>query len=321
MSRSRLSVIVVNWNTRRFLERCLASLDETARGLDVETIVVDNGSADGSAAMVEERFPRVHLLRQSENLGFSKAVNLGLPSATGDLVLLLNSDTVLLPGTLEQSASRMEEDPSIDVLGCRLIGGDGGVQTSCGLFPSLHTLWWQSVFVLVLRVFGPGTVRWLSRRARTPLMPVRDLVRIWDPGEVRDVDWVSGAFLMTRRSVVERVGGLDESFWLFGEDMDWCWRVKRAGGRVVYFGRASIIHVGGGSTAAKLESDLRHYRASLRLYAKHRGRGQAIVYRTILAAAAAVRITALVLTRLVGCGSSEFRTRLAREWGLLKLRT
>jgi GT2 family glycosyltransferase len=320
MSRFRTSIIVVNWNTRALLARCLASIRETAGNLVTETLVVDNGSTDGSAAMVAEEFPEVRLLGQSENLGFSRAVNRALSAASGELILLLNSDTVLLPGSLEAAVEAMDRDPGIDALGCRLVGEDGTVQSSCGMFPGLRSLFWQNVFVLTLRVGGKRPVRFLSRFSGVPLMPLRDLMELWDSGGTRDVDWVSGAFLLTRRSVLDHVGEMDEAFWLFGEDMDWCWRVALSGGRTVYFGGAEIVHVGGGSTVVKVESDLRHYRASLRLYAKHRGRWQTAVYRTLLGTAALGRLVGLVLAHSVGRARPEFRSRAAREWGLITLR-
>ncbi len=320
MSGSRTSIIVVNWNTKALLRRCLKSIRETAGGLDLETLVVDNGSEDGSAAMVAAEFPEVRLLDRSENLGFSKAVNLALPETSGDFILLLNSDTVLGPGSLEKTRAVMEADPGIDVLGCRLVGENGSVQTSCGVFPGLRTLFWQNLFLLALKVAGERPVRFLSRVSGVPLMPLRGLMQVWDPRRTCRVDWVSGAFLLTRRSVFHRVGEMDEAFWLFGEDMDWCWRVTRSGGRVIYFGGAEIVHVGGASTTAKVESELRHYRASVRLYEKHRGRAEARVYRSILSAAAFGRLLGLLVGRLVGGSGPDFRAKTAREWRLLRLR-
>ncbi len=314
------SIIVVNWNTRALLRRCLSSIRETSGDPKPEMLVVDNASTDGSSEMVAEEFPEVRLLEPSENLGFSRAVNLAVGKAGGELILLLNSDTVLPPGALAKTLAAMKADVSIDVLGCRLVGEDGEVQTSCGVFPGLRTLFWQNLFILVLRIAGERAVRFLSRFSGVPLMPLRDLMRLWDSFRTRDVDWVSGAFLLTRRSVFSRVGLMDESFWLFGEDMDWCWRVTSSGGRTVYFGGTEIVHLGGGSMTVKVESDLRHYRASLRLYTKHRGRVQAAVYRTVLGVFAGCRLVGLVLARALGRAGPEFRSRLAREWGLITLR-
>jgi N-acetylglucosaminyl-diphospho-decaprenol L-rhamnosyltransferase len=314
-----VSVLVVNWNTRDLLARCLASLRETSAGLRVETWVVDNGSTDGSPGMVEERFPEVHLLRQTKNLGFAKAVNLARARAGGDYVLLLNSDAVLLPGALVHSVGEMERDGSIEVLGCRLLGDDRRVQSSCGHFPSLRTLWWQNVMVAGHRVFGRRAVRFLSRLSGVGIMPVKGLVDLWDPERVADVDWVSGAFLLTRRRVFERVGDLDEGFWLFGEDMDWCRRVRTSGGRVVYDGRAAVLHLGGGSTGAKAESDLRHYRAAVRLYEKHRGRFQALGYRLVLGTAALLTLAGLGATAWRAHGRPDAGERRTRAWGLLRL--
>jgi len=319
VSHPRLSIVVVNWNTRALVARCLGSVRRTARDLGVEILVVDNASTDGSPELISEAFPEVCLLPQCENLGFARAVNAALRVATGTLVLLLNSDTLVPPGALARCVSALEEDPGVDVLGCRLVGEDGRVQSSCGLFPSLRTLWWQNAFSVVFRLLGPRPVRGLSRLTGIPVMPVKALVPLWDPHRSADVDWVSGAFLLTRREVFDRVGGMDEAFWLFGEDIDWCRRVRLSGGRVRYFGGAEVMHVGGGSTAERVESDLRHYRASVRLYRKHHGRFQAAVYRSVLAACAGFRLVGWVLARAAGRGSRQFRDRVAREWALIRL--
>ncbi|MCK4548319.1 MAG: glycosyltransferase family 2 protein [Candidatus Eisenbacteria sp.] len=320
MQAGGLSVIIVNWNTRDLLRRCLGSLQGTVGNLELEIVVVDNGSTDGSLEMVRSEFPAVKLLPQTRNLGFAKAVNLGVASSGCRLVLLLNSDTIVPAGCLQKTVAMVEGGPDIEVLGCCLEDEHGKVQASCGVFPSVWSMWWQNLFILALKGVGPGPVRFLSRISGVPLMPLRDLMRLWDPAGVRDVDWVSGAFLLTRREVFERVGSLDEAFWLFGEDMDWCWRVRRSGGRVVYFGEARIVHVGGGSTVAEVESDLRHYRASVQLYAKHRGAVQTAVYRSVLSLGAFVRLLGLVLARFIGRGGTGFRSRVAREWGLMTLR-
>jgi N-acetylglucosaminyl-diphospho-decaprenol L-rhamnosyltransferase len=231
----RLSIVVVNYNTREATSACLASVLETTVGLDVEIIVVDNGSIDGSAAALRERFPSVVVLEAGENLGFARGVNLGARAATGTWLLLLNPDTISLPGSLEALVGFAETHPQYGVFGGRTLRPDGSVDpSSCWGAP---TVWSLTTFATMLstafkrsRVFDPESLG------------------AWDRDSVREVPIITGCLLLIRRSEWERLGGLDEEFFLYGEDSEFSLRAGREGLRRVIVPDAVIVHAVGGSS-------------------------------------------------------------------------
>jgi hypothetical protein len=248
-----LSVIIVNWNGRELLRDCLAALDGS-RGLSFQTVVVDNGSADGSLEMVQAEFPVTLRIANRENLGFARAVNQGLEVACGRYRLLLNSDTRVAPDALAVLVRFMDDHPEAGACGPRLVNPDGSLQPSGRAFPNLAR---------ALSSLVP-----LPRRARTALA---------HPCERRDyaveaeVDEVSGAALCVRAVALEQVGPLDEGFFFFGEDVDLCWRLREGGWRVHYVPQAVVTHVWGGSHEPRTERfRLLAQRASVRLMRKHR---------------------------------------------------
>lgn len=248
-----LSVIIVNWNTRALLGDCLRSF-ESAAGPVLEIFVVDNGSTDGSLEMVEREHPHVRRIANAENVGFARANNQALALATGRYALLLNSDTRVAPGALACLTRFMDEHPRAGACGPRLVNPDGTLQPSGRSFPS-------------------------TPAALAALLPVGASVRaaLATPLERRDhareaaVDEVSGAALCLRRAALGEVGTLDEGFFLFGEDVDLCWRLRKAGWTVHYVPGAEVTHVWGGSRAAQSERVRQlNRRAWVRLMRKHR---------------------------------------------------
>jgi GT2 family glycosyltransferase len=261
-----VSVIVVSYNTRDLLRRCLASVARGAARLSVEIIVIDNASADGSAAMVTREFPSVSLIASAVNLGFAAANNLGFARARGRHLLLLNPDAVPAPGALARSVQLMDADPRIGVGGGRLVGADGSAQPSARTFPGLLT-----------EVF---TFTGLSARyPRSRLFGRLD--RTWaDPSRPADVDWVPGAYAIIRRSALDAVGGFDERFFLYYEEVDLCRRMKAAGFAVRYWPDVVIMHHGGASartvqglalTSSGTQLALWRMRSQLLYYRKHHG--------------------------------------------------
>jgi len=229
-----VSIIIVNWNVCELLRGCLQSLRE-ASGLPAErmqVIVVDNHSADGSVAMVRAEFPEVTLLANQDNLGFGRANNQALPLCTGRHVLLLNPDTLVLDGAVACLVKLMDAQPDVVVMGCRLLNGDGSLQLwTGGAYPRLANL--LNHYFLLDRVLPPS---WRPM----PLRLDRDLA------DDTDVDWISGACMMLRG---ERLQGklFNPDYFMYGEDVELCHRLKRAGGRVVYTPRTSIVHFQGES--------------------------------------------------------------------------
>lgn len=254
-SEPALSVIIVNWNVRELLRGCLESL-KTQMKLDsaeYEILVVDNASSDGSVEMLQECFgDDVRLTVNRDNVGFGRANNQVLGDCRGPFILLLNPDTTVVEGAVDQMLGFMRAHPEIGALGCRLINSDGSFQrASAGSFPTIRNVAWNYLFLNRLL-----PTRW----APPPLF--------LENGEgTHDVDWVSGAAMMLRRDAVQdRL--FDERFFMFGEDMELCDRLHRDGRRVVYMGDASIVHllgrslekqVSGEITAAALEGPRLYY--------------------------------------------------------------
>lgn len=243
----KLSVIIVNWNTKTLLQNCLRSL-VAAGGYISKTIVVDNASTDGSSEMVVRGFPQVKLIRNSANMGFSAASNQGIHASTGRYVLLLNSDTIVPEGALEELACFVDDHPEIGACGPRLVRPDGTPQPYA--FGSDPT---------------PG---YLLARGLNRLLLHRYL-HDWATDTVQEVDWVSGACLMVRREAIAQAGLLDENIFMYFEDNDWCLRIRQCGWKVYYNPQVSIIHIGGQSLAQNPAARQAYYCSLNYFYAKH----------------------------------------------------
>jgi GT2 family glycosyltransferase len=232
MSGPVLSIVIVNWNTRNLLRSCLQSVKEETN-ISHEVWVVDNGSTDGSPEMVRNEFPDVHLIANSDNKGFAAANNQALPLCTGEYILLLNSDTVVLEGALDSMVAHMHANPNVGGLGCKLLNADGSLQ------PSAHRFYSTARSLVENRL---AHMVWPKKHANTPLLS------FWDHSTVRRVDWVCGAVLMLRREVIREVGLLDDSFFMYGEEIDWQMRMAKAGHQIWFLPTARIVHYGGGSS-------------------------------------------------------------------------
>jgi GT2 family glycosyltransferase len=250
-----VSIIIVSWNTRDYLLNCIRSLMRTEAS-SCEVWVVDNGSKDGSASEVKQSFPRVRLIENDSNLGFAKAVNQGLQVFSGRYALLLNPDTEVKEGAIEKLLGFMEDHPEAGVAGVQLLNSDGTKQNSIANFPSLTT-----------ELFNKRTLRWL--------FPERF------PGKERsyagaiEVDSVIGACMMVRRKAADDVGFLDEAYFLFLEETDWCFRMKKAGWKVYHVPQAEIIHFQGRSVAQdKRRSKVEYDRSRYRFFKKNWGKAQ-----------------------------------------------
>lgn len=232
-----LSVVVVNYSTREATSGCLRSVYETADGLDLEVVVVDNGSEDGSAAAFRERFPGAVTIEAGENLGFARAVNRGARVATGSWLLLLNPDTVVLPGSLRALVDFAERHPEYGVFGGRTLRPDGTVDpSSCWGAPSL---WSLATFATMLS----------TAFKRSPVFDPESLGG-WQRDSAREVPIVTGCLLLIRRTAWDALGGMDEDYFLYGEDAEFSLRAGRAGLRRVVVPDAVIVHEVGGSSDA-----------------------------------------------------------------------
>ena len=254
-----LSIIIVTWNGRSFVEECLQSIEAEAHAPGPEIIVVDNASTDGTPDMIARDFPTVRLVRNRDNLGFAKANNIGIALAGGKYVLLVNSDVRVLPGCLNKLSALLEQNPTVGLVGPQMLGTNFKVRRSCMRFP---TLWNSFCRATAMDTLFPG-----SRLLGGMLMS--DFAH----DTPRDVEVLNGWFWATRREALRQVGPLDEHFFMYGEDVDWCYRFHLAGWRVVFFPEAQAIHYGGGSSAnAPVRFYLEKQKANLQFWRKyHRG--------------------------------------------------
>lgn len=252
-----LSIVIVSWNVRDLLRQCLASIEAGRGGLSVQTIVVDGASADGSADMVANEFPSVILLAQAENVGFPRGNNIGLERASGRLIMLLNPDTRVLGDALPAMVAYAEAHSDIGALGPQLLNPDGSVQSSRRRFPTLATGFFESTW---LEGLAPGVVRRYTMQDLPDDRPA-------------DADWLTGACILAPRAAVEQVGGLDEAYYMYSEELDWCRRIKEAGWRIVYWPGAQVVHhVGKSSEQAVTARHINFQRAKLRYFRKYHGR-------------------------------------------------
>ena len=226
-----LSIIIVNWNTRKMLRDCLTTVFDGLGALEAEIWVVDNGSSDGSPDMVRACFPTVRLITNRDNRGFAGANNQALARAQGCYVLLLNSDTLVHGDVLSASVAYLADSPDVGAMGCRVLNTDGSLQITGSRFPSLLNLSLQASGLNRL----PGAV--FDRYQMTR----------WDRRDARDLDVISGCYLMVRLRAMDQVGLLDEAFFFYGEETDWCRRFQMAGWRLVLAPVGEITHFGGGS--------------------------------------------------------------------------
>jgi GT2 family glycosyltransferase len=252
-----LSIVIVSYNARRDLEACLDSLARHPPTIAHEIVVVDNASTDGSAEAVEARGPSVRLIRQDRNTGFSAANNVGIRQTSGDLVLLLNSDTIVPPGAIDTLIARLRQWPSAAAAGPRLVDGDGRAELSFGTMMSPFAELRQKVAsALHARGFGPVS-RWVERTT----------------ARERPVDWVSGAALLVYRHDAEAAGLLDERFFLYTEDVDFCAALRARGRQILFAPASQITHLRGRSRAAAPgQMNAAYRRSQLAFYAKHHRR-------------------------------------------------
>jgi GT2 family glycosyltransferase len=227
-----VSIIIVSWNTRELLRDCIDSIIKQTRRISYEIIVVDNASTDDSASMCEQSFPAVKLIANSINRGFAAANNQGMQIASGRYTLLLNPDTIVLDAAIDRCVAYADAHPDIGVVGCQVLERDGHIQQTGFSFPSPWTLF--LTLTGLPRLFP-----------RSPLFGKPQL-GWWRRDSEKDIDVISGMFMLVRQEAIQQVGVMDESYFIYAEEADWCFRFYKAGWRRVFFPNAKIIHVDGG---------------------------------------------------------------------------
>ena len=253
---ARVAVVIVVWNAKQYVLECLKSLREHCGKVCSEVIVVDNASTDGTPELVAEMFPEVKLIRNPENSGFAKANNIGIAQTSADYICLVNSDVKFLDDCISPMVRYLSGHPGVGMLGPKMLAASGEVRRSTMRFPTV----WNNF----CRAIGLDSLFKGSRSFGGLLMSD------FDHQTTAPVEVLNGWFLLVRRSAVERVGLLDPQFFMYGEDVDWCYRFRQAGEEVVFFAEAGAIHYGGASSShAPLRFYLELYRATWQYWRKH----------------------------------------------------
>jgi hypothetical protein len=305
-SQIETSVIIVSWNVRKLLKACLASI-EPYRQVNypaIEIIVVDGGSKDGSAEMVRQEFPGVKLIARTENVGFPKGNNIGLKQAQGDYLLFLNPDTEVIGHAMSTMASFLKENPNVGVVGPRLLNPDGSPQLSRRRFPTMTTALFEST--------------WLEHWAPKRLLNHYYMTDLPENEQV-EADWLVGACFMVRREAVRDVGLMDEDYFMYSEELDWCRRIKDAGWRIVFLPTAEVKHhIGKSSEQAVVQRHINFQRAKLRYFRKFHGPEEAMLLRSILLANYAWQIGLEGLKGAFGHKRQLRKQRMRAYWQVLR---
>ncbi len=313
MSAADLSVVIVSYNTRGLLEKCLESLPAAAKPCSLQVIVVDNGSTDGSVEMVRSRFPNALCLENPGNPGFAHATNRGLERASGPIWVWLNSDCECPQGSLAALAQVLEADPHAGAVGPRLVHADGRLQPSAQPFPGVSRM---LAHFLGLRAIANWSPLRRLLRALAPLLGrmAKGYIEAFDPASPeRSVDWISGAALATRAEVARVVGPLDEGYFMYCEDTDWCHRLRDAGWDIRWTPRVTITHHVGGSAGASPFATYHYYRSLLRYFARYQPQSM-VPLRLIMLGGFALRGVAAELARGFGAGKHPWWRLLRLTW-------
>ena len=251
-----ISLIIINWNTKQLLVDCINSIKEQTKSTSYEIIVVDNASKDDSVAVVSSLFPEVKIIVNPENYGFSKANNIGINQSSGRYVCLVNSDIIVLDNAIDKLVAHADTNNAIGLIAPLTVDENNEIRENCRKFPNLWNLFCEAVY---LYKFFPKSY-YLHGRA-IPRNHIRKIYR---------AENLSGCFLMARKEAVDKVGLLDERFYFYGEDIDWCKRFVKNKYDVVYYSRTTSIHLGGGSTAsAPVKYQVEMEKANLKYWRKH----------------------------------------------------
>ncbi|MFC1555508.1 glycosyltransferase [candidate division KSB1 bacterium] len=251
----KLSVIIVNYNVRDFLEQALYSIQRALENISSEVYVVDNASSDGSTKIVRERFPDVQIIENNNNVGFARANNMAIERASGQYIALINPDTLVKEDTFESILHGFEEFPEAGMIGCKVLNPDGTLQLSCRR--SFPTPWIAMTRMTGLsylfpknRIFGRYNLTYLNEDS------------------IEEVDAISGSFMTVSRKVIDSVGGLDEDFFMYGEDLEWCYKIKEAGWKILYYPKTSIIHYKGESSRQSSMNQLKLFYDAMAIFSE-----------------------------------------------------
>jgi GT2 family glycosyltransferase len=299
-----LSVVILSWNVRDLLRQCLLSVSSGGRPAATEIIVVDNASTDDSVEMVRAEFPDVRLIVNTTNRGYTGGNNDGIAAAAGRNVMILNPDTQVVGDALSTLVAYADVHPDVGVLGPQLLNSDGSVQSSRRRFPTLMTAFFEST--------------WLQSIAPRGVLQ-RYYMQDQPDDKTQEVDWVTGACLLVRHEVIQQVGALDEGFFMYSEEMDWCRRIKQAGWKVVYLPQVQVVHHMGQSSDQVVAQRHIYFQASkVRYFRKHHGTLAAGVLRLVLLAMYLWQLMLEATKGMLGYKRELRRERVRAYWQVLR---
>ena len=283
----KVSVIIVNWKTPQLLATCLDSLKGDSGFGQMETIVVDNNSGDESVDMLKARYPEVKLIENSDNKGFSKAVNQAIPLCQGTYLLLLNPDAKIVDSAVTTLAEYLDLNPLVGACGPKVLNADGTLQLACRrAFPTPAASFYRLSYLSRLFPKNPAFSKYNMTYA--------------DPDQLLEVDALSGSCMMIRRQVVEQIGLLDEDIFMFGEDIDWCWRVKEVGQKVMYVPASVVYHIHGASSRKRpVGTTINLHKGMEVFYRKHLAKTHSASFNLVVYAAIWLRCLLFILINLV----------------------
>lgn len=288
------SIVIVNWKTPKLLARCLDSIKLDPNYDQLEIIVVDNNSGDESVDMVKSDYPHVRLIANTTNAGFSKGCNQAIEIANGRHVLLLNPDAVVVEDAISTMAKYLDDHAEVGAVGPKVLNPDGTLQLACRrAFPSVSASFFRLTYLSNLFPKHPAVARYNMTFA--------------DPNEFLDVDALSGSCMMVKSEVIKKIGLLDEDIFMYGEDIDWCWRVKEAGYKVMYIPSASIYHIHGASSRKRVVGTTINLHKGMEVfYRKHMAKNYWPVFNWLVYIAIWARAAIFIVVNLL-------RRALSRE--------
>jgi len=272
----KLSIIIVSWNVKKVLIDCLRSIEENPASEPFEVVLVDNASSDGTVKSIRDKFPDVVVIANSQNRGFAAANNQGIEKARGEYIFLLNPDTIVQLNSLNILIEFMDKNEDVGICGPQLLNQDGTVQPSVRGFPTFRGALYRHTAFRHLRIFKNEYKKWLMKG--------------FDHKTQTDVDQVMGAALMVRRSVIDRIGVMDERFFMYYEEVDLCYRIKQAGWRIVFTPEAKITHLGGKSSGQMpVRKRIMMLTSLLKFFRKHRSKGVTAAFSCVFKPAILLR--------------------------------
>jgi len=326
MNSPDLTISIVSYNTRNLLRDCLNSVYENVKNINFEVIVVDNNSIDDSLGMVKKEFPQVTLIKNKENVGFAKANNQAFNRGKGRFFLLLNSDTKVLSDSIEEMIEFMDLHPDVGAVGCKQIHPDGSIQPTINIALNM----WTNLWLIFLRLFQ--VKRLVSNSKQVSFMTnylggilgktVNSYLNHYlDKREPYEVDWVSGVCLLARRETINEVGLLDENFFMYSEDVDWCLRMKQKGWKIYFLPAIKIVHyIRQSSNKGQFDNiSPQRFKSIFYFFKKHYGKKAVILLKILVISSISIQMKLFLILYFLSDEKEAVKVRLKNALDLLNL--